>query len=286
KARGPEIDRIPPLRLDLDFLDTTGYAVLPVESDPLSIDCAATNGAPRPFEQLQVTQTLDERQAKDGRLVLEIKAVCQGLVPDLKQLSTLAIDGFDVSSVDDQGLSVSRFDPDSSEPVILSERLWSVTLVGTRNGPEAPRQFRFPELQIPVKEVLWQRYNDADLAAVEQTVALQQTYEKPGNNWAIAGMIGGVGLLVLGIIATIVLLRRQPETPSTGPLLHVPEQITPFTVLNYLKQIDGTNGMSDSRRGELQQWIARIERYYFAEERDADAPDLQQVVDDWSHRSR
>jgi hypothetical protein len=30
KPRGPQVDRIPPLRLDLDFLDTSGYAVLPI----------------------------------------------------------------------------------------------------------------------------------------------------------------------------------------------------------------------------------------------------------------
>ena len=32
KARGPKVDKVPPLRLDLDFLDTSGYVVLPVES--------------------------------------------------------------------------------------------------------------------------------------------------------------------------------------------------------------------------------------------------------------
>ena len=32
KARGPKVDKIAPLRLDLDFMDTSGYVILPVES--------------------------------------------------------------------------------------------------------------------------------------------------------------------------------------------------------------------------------------------------------------
>ena len=32
KARGPEVDKLPSLQLDLDFLDTSGYAMIPVAS--------------------------------------------------------------------------------------------------------------------------------------------------------------------------------------------------------------------------------------------------------------
>ena len=34
KARSPKVDKIAPLRLDLDFMDTSGYVILPVESPP------------------------------------------------------------------------------------------------------------------------------------------------------------------------------------------------------------------------------------------------------------
>ena len=40
KPRGPQVDVVPPLRLDLDFLDTSGYAVLPIESAPVVVDAA------------------------------------------------------------------------------------------------------------------------------------------------------------------------------------------------------------------------------------------------------
>ena len=37
KARGPKVDKVPPLRLDLDFMDTSGYVVLPVESPAIPV---------------------------------------------------------------------------------------------------------------------------------------------------------------------------------------------------------------------------------------------------------
>jgi hypothetical protein len=79
KPRGPQVDKIPPFRLDLDFLDTSGYLVLPVESPTLPIDSRASKPESRPVRKLQITQTLDERQAEKGKLLLEIKATAIGL---------------------------------------------------------------------------------------------------------------------------------------------------------------------------------------------------------------
>ncbi|MEQ1895537.1 MAG: hypothetical protein ABL998_23605, partial [Planctomycetota bacterium] len=103
KARGPEIDRLPPVRLDLDFLDTTGYAVLPIESPAVALD--ARSAAPRPCEGLKVTQTLDEREAKSGKLKLEVQAKARGLVPELADFFQLDTPGFVVAATDDQGSS-------------------------------------------------------------------------------------------------------------------------------------------------------------------------------------
>ena len=32
KAKGPQVDKLPALRLDLDFLDTSGYVIIPIET--------------------------------------------------------------------------------------------------------------------------------------------------------------------------------------------------------------------------------------------------------------
>ena len=65
KARQPDVDRIPPLKIDLDFNDVTGYVVLPISSPVLPIDAGGEVDA-RPFEDLQLTQILDERRAQEG----------------------------------------------------------------------------------------------------------------------------------------------------------------------------------------------------------------------------
>ena len=63
KARGPEVDKVPPVRLDLDFMETSGYVVLPIESPTLPIDASAKAPPERPLAKLQVSQILDERQS-------------------------------------------------------------------------------------------------------------------------------------------------------------------------------------------------------------------------------
>ena len=80
-ARGPEIDRIPPLKLDLDLMDITGYIIFAVETAAIVIDYSSEFAEPRPFDSLTVAQTIDERGAAEGKLILEIKATVQGLFP-------------------------------------------------------------------------------------------------------------------------------------------------------------------------------------------------------------
>ncbi len=173
KARSPKVDKVPPLRLDLDFLDTSGYVILPVESPTLPIDASSAPPA-RPFQKLQVTQTLDERQAGAGKLILEVKATAQGLVPDLDQFLDIRSEGFHVAKTDDQGISIERFDPDSPENVVLSERTWLVSLQADDGLPKPPEVFRFATATVDLDEMTHQRYVDADLAEVEPVVNLEQ----------------------------------------------------------------------------------------------------------------
>ena len=88
KARSPKVDKIAPVRLDLDFMDTSGYVILPVESAALPIDAKPAKGGVRPHEKLQITQSLDERQAKDGKLILEVKATARVWFPTSSRFLT------------------------------------------------------------------------------------------------------------------------------------------------------------------------------------------------------
>ena len=88
KARSPKVDKVPPLRLDLDFMDTSAMSCCR-SSRPRFRSTHARQGVGSPFEKLQLTQTLDERQAAQGKLIVEIKAAARGLIPDLDQLVSL-----------------------------------------------------------------------------------------------------------------------------------------------------------------------------------------------------
>ncbi|MEZ5973754.1 MAG: hypothetical protein R3E96_02600 [Planctomycetota bacterium] len=63
QARGPEVDRLPPLKIDLDFNDVTGYVVLPIASAVVPLD-ASVAAKERPYADLQVTQTTSARRPK------------------------------------------------------------------------------------------------------------------------------------------------------------------------------------------------------------------------------
>src|SRR5262249_11193991 len=96
KPRGPQVDKIPPVRIGLDFLDTSGYVIIPIASPAVPIDAAHAQGQLRPIRKLQITQTLDERQADQRKLVLEVKAAGLGLLGELDQLLALNPEGFEV----------------------------------------------------------------------------------------------------------------------------------------------------------------------------------------------
>ena len=282
QAHGPEIDAIPPLRLNLDFLDTSGYVVLPVESPVVPID-AAKPCTTRPVENLSVTQTLDERQAKDGKLIVEVKASGHGLVPKLDDLLDIDAKGFEVTSVEDEGVSISRFDPESDENLVVSERIIMVTLEAEESD-EIPTNFAFGEAKVPLKEILYQRYNDADLVAVDRLVNLEETYGEAKSKWLapviVASTFGFLAVLGGGIF---LLLRKPPEVQHEG--VQLPDHLTPFTVLGLLRSIEQNNGFELDVHRELQGSIAQIEHFYFGENAEAE-PDLQDIAQRWVSRAR
>jgi hypothetical protein len=285
QSRGPEVDSLPPLRLDLDFLDTSGYVVLPIESPVVPID-ASSKPTVRPVTNLSVTQTLDERQAKEGKLLLEVKASGHGLVPGLEELLQVNSKGFEITGVDDEGVSVSRFDPESDDNVVVSERLIVVTLEA-HDPEDPPTNFSFAETKLPVKEVLYQRYNDSDLAAVERDVDLNEQYQEAKTYWP--WIVAAVLTVICSVLLCILFYSTRPSATRQTSSLQMPDRLTPFTVLSFLRTIEQHNGFSAETHTELQGSISQIEGFYFGEEgvestHVGAAPDLEQVAQTWLSR--
>lgn len=281
KPRGPQIDRVPALRLDLDFLDTSGYAVLPVESSVVPIDCTSPQGEARPFEALQLTQTLDERQAKSGKLVLEVKARANGLVPTWEQLVTFAPKDFEIVKQDDSRPAIVKFDDEGKGEGVVSERIFTLTLKGREGLAELPKDFNFPQPKVEGTKLENFRYEDADLVSVGSVVALERQYGKQSRAWIYA--LGAVALIAVG--AFFFMRRQKPQSTSTSDSLRLPEELTPFTVLGFLRQIESGAGLASERQQALRSEIARLEEHYFGTAR-GETPDLSRIAREWAASAR
>lgn len=279
KSRTEAVDMLPPLRLDLDFLDTSGYVVLPIESPPVPLDSTGPADE-RPLQSLEITQTLDERQAKDGKLILEVKATGRGLVPELKEILDPKFPGFEVGKLDDDGGSISRFDAEAKENLIVSERTWLVTMQAEQTGETAPAEFAFATPLVDAKTT-YQRYVDADLQDVPARISLEAQYGEKSYAWAW-WLAAGVGGVALAGFFSLRALRRPRERAACR--FQVPERITPFSVLSLLRDIEENNGLRESERTELQGCIVQIERSYFDRTAD-DSPDLRELATRWVRRS-
>lgn len=284
RARGPQVDKVPPLRIDLDFLDTSGYVILPIESASIPLDAAPAEGTPRPLRKLQLTQILDERQAEQGKLIVEIKATAQGLIGGLDQVLDLNPDGFEVVKTEDRGLSVGKFAEDSDQIAVVSERNWLVTLRARDDQGAKPASFRFGKAKVDGTDMIYQRYQDADLAAAKEEVSLEHAYGKGGVRlWAwVAG--AAVGVVVLALLAAVVLWLRSRPKAARG--VDLPEHLTPFTVTTLLQRIEREGRMSEVHRAELRGAIADLEQRYFAAEGDGNGEvDLRRLAETWAVRA-
>ncbi|MBK7876937.1 MAG: hypothetical protein IPJ77_14525 [Planctomycetes bacterium] len=279
KPKGPQVDRVPPLRLDLDFLDTSGYAVLPIESAVLPIDATPDAGDERPFRNLKVVQTLDERQAKDGKLLLEVKATALGIPPSLDAFLDLPATGFDVVKKDDPGAAAVKFDEEEDTRAVVCERIVTLTLKAKEGAPR-PDSFAFGKPKVETAGSEHFRYVDADLASVGDVVELERQYGKPSRAWMWA-----IPAVAIGLFATLWLVRRKRTDAATAEARYrVPDEVTPFTVIGLLREIEREDAIAPKEKRELAAEIARLERHFFASA-DGEAPDLEHVARTWAGKA-
>ena len=266
RAKEAAVDRIPSLQLDMDFSDTAGKVVLPVRSQVLSIDAKEDVAAPRPCADLALTFTMDEREwAGDGRVVIEVAAKGHGAIPSHDQLFDFAQDGFDVG-VTDSGLSITEFVTDQKSRLVNADRNWQFTYQRTKDL-RGDVSLKFPAVKagIPTGSTEYQHYQDADLVTVP---ANQITAGVP-----LRGVVGnktrdlviGVTLALLAVIAYLFFRKRVRKTQVAEEQLTLPAQLTPFSVVAFLRRVQHDFGLKldDSARQALQTQIAEMEATNF-----------------------
>ena len=143
RPKGPQVDAIPSLKINMDFLDTSGYVILPIESPRVPIDARPAQGSPRPMTEVEVRQILDERKADQGELGLEIKATAHGVLPPVATLVDLRPSEWEVVRGEDEGVKIVQLDAEADENSVVCERLWTVALKAKPGLPEPPRVFHF-----------------------------------------------------------------------------------------------------------------------------------------------
>lgn len=276
KPKGPQVDRIPSLKIDLDFTDTSGYVIIPITSAEIPVD-ASGKGDPRPFGNLRITQTLDERSHdQKGSLLLEVKATSHGLVPSLENLMPVTVEGFEVANTEDQGLRISELDAQTDDLAPISEREWRMELKPA--GGKLPASFRFPA---PKAETAaddgWvrQRYQDVDLVAVPEQLPLERKASSY-LSWLFALLVVPVGWLGWK-------LRKRPVEKVHKVMIPLPSHCTPVTVLAYLRRLrEEADSIPDERRKALDHEIESLERNCFGRSDGAVSPEeLQRMAGNW-----
>lgn len=276
KPKGPQIDKVPPLKIALDFNDTSGYVVLPITSAEVPID--AGKAVSRPFENLRVTQTLDERSHKEKDcFYLEVKATAHGLVPALDDLLEMKSEGFETGAIEDRRLRIVELDAASENLAPVSEHEWRIEL--KPQGGSLPAVFRFPEVKPELAKedgLTLQRYADVDLIPVESEVVLGPA-EKPATPWIIGSLAAA---FLLGVFFW---LKRRKKTAELEPdLMPLPTHMNVVSVISYLRRLQAGKSLGPELEQQIEAEITALETRHFGPQSEPQDPAaLESIAKRW-----
>ena len=256
KPKGPEIDAVPPLKIDLDFLDTSGYVVLPIASAAIPID-ASGDTPPRPYRDLSLAMILDQRETeKEASVTLEIRASGHGLVPAIGELIKLPIEGFKITSTDDRELQVDELDARTDDGAPISTHEWRLVLES--KSENLPQNFTFPEVlaNLSTKDdegLSLQKYEDVDLVKVEQTTPIKGGSSKSPPYLLLLALL----VPVIFSFAYFLFFKKSEEIViPNGPEL--PATLTPVSLLAFLEGLHRDTQLSKEARGKIQKSIKSL----------------------------
>ncbi|MGJ8723746.1 MAG: hypothetical protein ACSHYB_04235 [Roseibacillus sp.] len=278
KAKGPQTDTVPPLKIDLDFLDTSGHVVLPISSANVSV--VAAEAGPRPVRDLKLTMTLDERTAAEKEeWQLEVKTSANGLVPSLDKLVTMPPKGFEVVSIDDRELQVEELTTETDDGAPLSTHEYRVTL---KPKGSSPSEFTFPALTELATDslaeedaILRQRYQDVDLLPVGETVQLNESTGPRIWPWIL--------LLILVAIAFFAWrFFKKSNAPTeqivSGPA--IPSNLTEVSLLHWLEQLK--TSVPTEKAADLSKEISDLQQSAFSKSGSKSA--LTEIAEHWHNQ--
>lgn len=297
--KGKEIDRIPSVKLEFDFLDRAGPLVLPVVSAVTRIKVEEQAPA-RPCADLEVTQIFDQRPLSDdkkGNVLLEIVATGKGIVPNLDTLigakaaaelkDKATWQGFTVvapPAAAELGSRVNVVEASDSGTWARSERSWKIELKAEHPGT-LPKTFAFPAVAVAGAKTVCKQYRDADQVETPPVVVL----EVPGRNRLLAFAIKAV-LAIVFMLGAFVFWRRSlagDDLPEAAGAFGMPAALTPFSVIHLLEQIRASGKLPEEMAALLNAEIQELEKRHFAPGAStaSDEASLRSICETWIDRA-
>ena len=303
KAKDASVDKVPPVSLELKFLDLSGPVTIPASSAETLLKVQPGLVAPRPAQKVEVLQTLDTRQfAINGSLSLEIKATAQGLVPeldlllDLEPLRKVA----DIRQVSPhEGLLIRELSTWGDQVGPRSERLWSITLDADKiRAKDQATEVPFPPVRSKDVAAVWQTYEDQDLKVLPKpSVLLDRVKTAPGAGLVAAAedapvwayVLGGLVLLVGGLFLAL----RPKGPPAPKPLrardvFKLPASLDGFAVVALLRRMGASPlmALTAPQKQELAADLERVQSACFGATAAMSEADLKSVAEKWLRLAR
>jgi len=298
RVKDASVDKIPPVEMELKFVDLSGPVTIPAESAETVIKVGTGLAAARPAQTIEITQTLDTRQfAINGALPLEIKATASGLVPDLGELLDLeafkkAIGVKHINPHD--GLQVKEINTWGDQVAPRSERLWTISLDGDPiRALQGATEFQFPPPRSKDVTVVYQTYDDMNLAPLSQpsvmiggTAMTGGVKAKPARLALWLGACAVVALLGSGLLMLFAKRRTRKESgpPRARDVFKMPHEVDGFAVVALLRRLRTSPlvNLREPQQQDLQQDLQRVQQACFGGNGGAmSEADLRGVADKW-----
>ena len=303
RAKDASVDKVPPVKLDLKFIDLTGPVTVPAVSAETLLKVVPTPSAPRPAGRVEVTQTLDARQfAINGSLSLDIVATGTGLVPDLDDLVDLDIVKR-VAAVRQvgafEGLQVKELNTWGEQVTARSERHWVVSLDGDAiRAADKATEVPFAPLKDKANGAVWRTYEDMDLKVLSKpSVRLDRQRALPGTGvippaptspWFWPSLGGGAVVLALALFLGLRGRTQGPVAPRARDVFRMPAEVDGFAAAAFLRRYGSSPliTLDAARKADLAADLARIQEGCFHGAATLGEPELRAILQKWLNQLR
>jgi hypothetical protein len=227
---------------------------------------------------------MDEREWRDGRVVIEVNARGQGVIPGPAQLFDYQQAGFD-AGVTDNGLSITELATDGPAPAALTDRNWQFTYRRAKDL-RGTVTLHFPTLKpsLTTANVAYKHYQDADLVELTPSQAAAGVVLTSGVSSGLRTVGWLVALAVLGGLALLIYRAQRRPAPAATAGLALPGELTPFSVVAFLRRLQHESGarLDADAQQSLTDEIHAIESAYFSgAPASAGAPDVEAIARKW-----